>query len=164
MNVANAAALRNFLLQFEIGHPANRHASAVVEQDLKFFDVVVNFAGHLGVGAARVVADHSAKAAVVVGGWVGAPAQAIVGIVHYLLAQFVAHGSGQDACPAFGGVYLQNFVHVLRPINHDRRIAALAGKAGATSAREQRSSESAAGGDSLDDIFFGFWNDDADGD
>ena len=44
---------------------------SVVEQDTKLFDVVYGLAAEQGVGAAGVVADHSADSAAIVRGGVG---------------------------------------------------------------------------------------------
>ena len=158
IDVAFASALADLLLPLRLVHPADGHARAVVEQDLHLFDVVVGLARHLRMRAAGVVADHAAKAAMVVRGRIGTPGQLALRLPHGRIAQLVAYGSGQHARPALGEVHLQHAVHVLRPVDDDGDIAALACQAGAASAREHRRAEAAAGCHGLHHVFFRLGN------
>ena len=105
---------------------ADRHAQAVVGQDLQLVDVLLGLAGHLRVHAAGVVADHPAERAVGVRGRIGAERQAVR---RRGGAQVVEHDARLDPRPAFLGVDLQHAVEVLRAVQHDRDVAALPGEA-----------------------------------
>ncbi len=53
-------------------------------------------------------------------------------------------------------------MHVLRPVDDDGHVAALARQTGAASARQHRRAELAARRNRLHHVFLRFWNDDAD--
>ena len=92
--------------------------------------------------AAGVVADHSADGAAVVGGRVGRKGQ-LDGF--RLVAQRVEHHARLHAGESSLRVELEDPIHVLGEIEHHGDIAALAGQAGACSARQNRGAVFAAG-------------------
>ena len=123
------------------GRGADFHAQAVVGEDFQFFDVVVGLAGHDGVHAAGVVADHAAESAAVVRGGIGREGEMVFfggG------AESVEHDSGLHAGDAAGGIDFENPRHVLGEIEDDGDVAALAGERCAAAAAEQRRAELAA--------------------
>ena len=123
---------------------ADLHAHAVVGEDFEGFDVVVGLAGHDGMHAAGVVADHAAERAAVVRGGVGREGEMVLfggG------AEIVEHDSGLHAGDAAGGIDFENPRHVLGKIEDDGDVAALAGERRAAAAAEQRRAELAAEGD-----------------
>jgi len=81
--------------------PGRLLVGAVVGEDLEFFDVVVGLAGHDGMNAAGVVADHAAEGAAVVRGGIGREGEMVLfggG------AKSVEHDSGLDAGDTAGGI------------------------------------------------------------
>jgi hypothetical protein len=140
---------------------ADFQAGAVVGDDFEFFDVVVGFAGHDGVDAAGIVADHAADGATGVAGGIGGK-----GEVKFFggVAQAVEDDAGLDAGDAAHGVNLEDAGHVAGKIEHDGDVAALAGERGAAATTEDGSSELAAGGDCGEDIICIAGENHADGD
>src|SRR5580693_7905781 len=114
---------------------ADAQASAVVGEDFESFDVVVGFAGHYGVNAAGVVADHATEGAAVVRGRVGCEGEMVFfgGV-----AEGVEHDSGLHTGDAARGIDLENLIHVAGKIEDDGDVAALSGERGAAAAAEQR--------------------------
>src|SRR5215469_5618781 len=79
------------------------------------------------------------------------------------IAKIVEHAPGLDARELAIGIEFNYVVEVLRPVDADRDIAALAGKTRAASAIEQRRAELARDGDRGDDIIEIPRDDDSDG-
>ena len=135
------------------------HPVTVVRQDVELVDVVVGLPRHDCVHAAGVVADHSADRAVAVRGRVGTEREAVfLGRV----AEVVEHDPGLDARELPGRVHLQDLVHVLREIEDDGDVAALAGEARAGAAGEDRRAELARQLDRRVDVVDGPREDHAD--
>jgi hypothetical protein len=120
---------------------ADSQADAVVGDYVELLDVVVGFAGHDGVDAAGVVADHAADGAAVVAGGIGSEGEVMLfgGV-----AESVEDDSGLHAGDAAGGIDLENARHVLGKIEDDGDVAALAGERSAAAAAEERRAEFAA--------------------
>src|SRR5580692_132114 len=114
--------------------------------------------------SARVVADHAAKGAIGVCRWIRSPRQPSLAGLHSCVAQLVADGAGQHTGPPLRRVYLEDSMHVLRPVDNNGNIAALSCQARACTAGEQRSTKLPSGGDCLYYVFFRSWNDHANGD
>ena len=135
---ADAAALANPLHPCGfVGHPADVHPRAVVEEDLHRLGVVVGLAGHLRVDAARVVADHPAEAAMRVRRRLGP-------YVSFRPDFAAASRSSSQMSPGSTRakrpceVDLQHAMHVLRPVDDDGHVHHLPAEARAAGARDQR--------------------------
>ncbi len=148
-------------VELGFGGGADGEAGAVVEEDVEGLDVVDGLAAHEGVDAAGVVADHAADGAAAVGGGVGREGE---GEFFCGVADAVEDDAGLDVDGAGVGVDGAHVVHVLREVEDDGDVAALAGERGAGSAGEDGGVEGAADGDGGDDVGFVAWDDDADGD
>ena len=159
--LADAASGGDVLLKFGLGGGADGHAGAVVEEEVERLDVVDGLAAHQGVDAAGVVADHAAEGAAAVGGGIGGE-----GELELLcgFADAVEHDAGLDVDGAGDGIDCAHLVHVLREVEDDGDVAALAGERGAASAREDGRVEAAADGDGGDDVVFVARDDETDGD
>ncbi len=134
-------------------------ALAVIGEDFERLDVVVRLARHDRVHATGVVADHASEGAAAVGGGIGREGQVM------LLgggAKVVEDYSRLNAGDAALGIDLENLRHVLREIEDDGHVAALAGQGSSASAGEERSVMVAAEGDGGEDVFFVARNDYAD--
>ncbi len=79
------------------------------------------------------------------------------------VAQRIEDDARLDAREPPGGIDLEDPVHVLREVEHDRDVAALAGEAGAGAARQHRRAEAAARGHRRDHIVCIAGNDEPDG-
>jgi len=101
------------------------------------------------VDAAGVVADHAADGAGFVTGGIGGESQVMFfgGV-----AEVVEDDARLYACDAAGGIDLEDARHVLREIEYDGDVAALAGEGGASAATKQRGGEFAAEGDCGEDV------------
>src|SRR5919205_1173335 len=84
---------------------------------------------------AGVVADHTAKRAATMGGGVGAERQMVL---LGRIAEHVEHGTWLHPRTSVRRVDFDHPVHIFAEVDHDCDIAALAGEAGAASAREDR--------------------------
>src|SRR5580765_4585430 len=105
--------------------------------------------------SAGVVAEHAAKSAVVVCCRIGSPGKC-VGFGS--APQGITYRTRLHACVSFFWIQFQNMMQVLAPIQHNRDIAALAGQAGSTAAREKWYAEPAARRHSLLHIRPGSWD------
>ena len=85
--------------------------------------------------AAGVVADHPADRAAVLGGRIGGEEQTLG---RNRRVELRLHHAGFDHREAALGVDVPNRIHVLGEVEHDRRVAGLAGERGAAAARENR--------------------------
>src|SRR5262249_24471597 len=92
-------------------------------------------AGHYGVDAAGVIADHAADGAAVVAGRIGGEGQVMF---FGSVAKVIEDDSGLDSRNAPLGIDLENVVHVLGEIENDGDVAALSGKRCATAAAKER--------------------------
>ena len=90
---------------FRLRSSGRLQAGAVVGDYFQGFDVVVGFAGHDGVDAAGVVADHAADGAAVVAGGIGREGEVMFfgGV-----AEGVEHDAGLHAGDAAGGIDLED--------------------------------------------------------
>ncbi len=161
VDLAGAASGGDVGGEFGFGGGADGHAGAVVEEDVEGVDVVDGFAAHEGVDAAGVVADHAADGAAAVGGGVGCVGE---GEFFGGFADAVEDDAGLDVDGAGDGIDGAHLVHVLREVEDDGGVAALAGERGACSAREDGGFEAAADFDGGDDVCFVEGDDEADGD
>ena len=123
---------------------AHIHTNAVVGKDFECFDVLVGLAGHYRMHAAGVIADHAAKSAAAVRGWIRAEGEVMFfgGV-----AEMVEHDTGLHAGDAADRINFENPRHVLGEIEHDRDVAALSGERCASAAAKKRGAELAAEGD-----------------
>ena len=137
---------------------AKLQADAVIGDDFESFDVVVGLARHHGVHSAGVVSDHAADGAAGVAGGVGRE-----GEVKFLggIPKTIEHDPRLHAGDAARGIDLEDSRHVLRKIQHDGDVAALAGKRCTAAAAKQRRTEFAAKGDSRENIVHVMREDDA---
>ncbi len=115
---------------------------SVVEQDTQLLDIVDCFATQQRVGAAGVVSDHAANGAAIMSGRVGCERQLMS---FSLIAEGIEDNAGLHPGESLLRVELEDPVHVLGEIEHHGDIAALAGQAGACSARQDWGSVFAAG-------------------
>ncbi len=134
---------------------------AVVSEDFEGLDVVVGFAGHDGVDAAGVVADHAAEGAALVGSGIGGEGEVML---LGLGAEGVEDDAGLYAGDAALGIDLEDAVHVFGEVENDGGVAALTGEGGAAAAGEERGAMVAAEGDGGEDVFFVARDDDTNGD
>ena len=131
----------------------------MVSEDVQLVDILFRFAGHDGVGAAGIVADHPAERVVRVGGGIGAKGEAVlVGGV----TEPVEDCAGLDPSVLVVRVERDDAIQIFCAVEHDGDVAALAGEAGSTSPSENWRAVAAADGYRVHDIFGGFWNHDAD--
>jgi hypothetical protein len=110
--------------------------------------------------AAGVVADHAAESAAIVRGGVGREGEVVLfggG------AKGVKHHSWLHAGDAAGGIDFENPRHVLREIEDDGDVAALAGERCAGATAEKRCAELAAERDRGENVIGIAREDDADG-
>ena len=141
VDFAGAASGGDVGSEFGFGGGADGQAGAVVEEDVEGEDVVDGFSAHEGVDAAGVVADHAADGASAVGGGVGGEGE---GEFFCGFADAVEDDAGLDVDGAGDGSTCAHLVHVLREVEDDGEVAALAGERGAGSAREDGGVEFAA--------------------
>ncbi|MNX88355.1 hypothetical protein D3C86_1203230 [compost metagenome] len=139
---------------------ADRQAQPVVGQDVEGLDVLGGPPGHDRVDAARVVADHPAEGAVGVGGRVGPEGEPVTlgGI-----PQVVQDDPGLHVRAPGGGVQREQAVHVLREVDHDRHVAALAREAGAAAAPDHGHAEAPAEREGLHHVLDVAGDDEPDG-
>ena len=131
VDCAGAPACGDRRLKRLVTHRPERHASAVIEQDVERFDVVDRLPAHQCVHATGIVADHAADGAPIVGCGIRSEGQlAAFG----LGAQRIEHDSGFDACAETFVVDGHDAAHVLREIEHYGDVAAVARNAGAAAA------------------------------
>ena len=71
VDISFAPVRRHAASPVRFGHPSHSHARAVIEQNVEGFDIVDGRSIHLRMGAAGIIAKHSAEAAMIVGGRVG---------------------------------------------------------------------------------------------
>ena len=69
------------------------------------------------------------------------------------IAQLVEHDTRLHARGPRAGIELYNAIEILRTVDHDRDVAALAGETSAAAAREDRNVVLPADGDCLHDVF-----------
>ena len=124
-----------------VGGGAHGEPGSVGEDHVEGGHVVDGLAPRDRVGAARVVADHAAEGAAVVGGRVRSERQAVPA---GRPAQVVEHDARLDARPSAVGVDLQDRVEVAAEVEHDRGVDRLAADAGAGAARQDRDAEAMA--------------------
>ena len=96
---------------------------AVVGQDFERLDVVDCLAADERMGAARVVADHSAEGVVRVRGRVRSPRQMIAPGV---MPELIADDAGLDPRGVPQRVVLEDRVKVFGKVDHDRHVTGLA--------------------------------------
>ena len=143
IDLAPAAAAGDDGLQFGFRGSADGEPGAVVEKDVERFDIVDRLAAHERVYATGVVTDHASQRAPAMGGRIGGEGK----IVFFGgIAQPVEHDAGLDAGEFLCRIELQNRVHVFGEVHDHGHIAALAGQAGAASARENGRAQLAACG------------------
>ncbi len=132
VDLAAAPALRHDRVQLVIRGPAHRGAQAVVGEHVELFDVVRRprpvpvELGEDRMYPARVVAEHPAERAAVVGGRVGAERQTVGGGRG---AKRVQHHPGLDPSQPVFGVHPHHAVQVLREVHDHRDVARLPGQA-----------------------------------
>jgi hypothetical protein len=132
---------------------------SVVSHDLEPFDVVRGEPGHDRVDAARVVADHPAQRAPVVGRRVGAEGE-LVALGRS--SQGVEDDPGLDSRSSRGRVEIDDVAHVLREIEDERHVARLAGQAGPPTSRQDGDAELSPDGNCRDGVSLVHWKNDSD--
>src|SRR4029453_10021574 len=130
-------------VELAVVRSADGQLGAVVKQDAELFDVVDRLASKQTVGAAGVVADHPAERAAAVGCRIRSERQ-----VKRLgsIPKGVQHHSRLNAREPLARIDLEDLVHVLREVQHDRDVAALAGEARPRATGQHGGSEFPAGG------------------
>ena len=134
VDVGPPAAAREDRL--DVRRRTDPHPRAVVGQDLQAPHVRRRGAAPLRGRAARVVAHHPADRAVAVGGRARPEDQAAV--PPRLRVHVVEHRAGLHDRGARVGVDRLDRVHVLRPVQHDRNVAARAAEAGTAAPGQYR--------------------------
>ncbi len=149
INLAAASAFTNDCVKLLSTGCADLHPQAVVGENLKRFDIVIGLTRHDGMHAARVVTNHAAEGAAIVGGGVRCESQ-----VMFLSgsAQVVENHARLDSGDAAYGIDLQNPVHILGKIENDRHVTALSGQRSTSTAAENGRTELAGQGDGCDDV------------
>src|SRR5436853_712537 len=109
--------------------------------------------------AARIVTEHPANRAMVVGRGIGAKNEPVLFRLHQ---QFIEHDSRLHSRKLSFCIDLEDAIHVLREINDDGDVTALAGQAGSAATTRDGSAEFSAKGDYRDDVVAIARNDDAD--
>ena len=137
-----AAARADDGFELVVAGAPHGHARAVVEHNVERFHVVHDLAAQQPVHAAGVVADHAAEGAARVGCGIGRVGQVML---FGGLAQAIEDDAGIDGGELAFGVERAEPVHVLRVIENDGDIGALAGQAGASAAGQHGGAEGAAG-------------------
>ena len=149
VDLTDPPALADARLEQRRWRRAHAHAQPVVGENVEFVDVVIRFARHHRVHAARVVADHPAERAPAVRRRVRPERQAdALG----LFAQPIEDDARLHPRLPARRVDCQDRVAVLREVEDDRDVAALPCQAGARPPREHRRPGRAAGGDGGDGI------------
>jgi hypothetical protein len=161
VDFACAASGLDVGFEFGFGRVADRHAGAVVKEEVEGEDVVDGFPSHQRVDSAGVVADHAPDGAARMRGRIGCEGEveALGGV-----ADAIEDDTGLDVDSALSDVDFAHFVHVFREVEDDGEVAALSGQRGSGSAGEDGSVEFAAEGDRGDDVVFVARNHDTDGD
>ena len=114
--------------------------------------------------AARVVADHPAKAAVIVGGRIRPPGQPVVAFANSRVAQFIAHRSGQNPRPALSVSTSRTPCIYFDQSMTTATLQHWPAKLVPPAARKKRRAKSPASSDRPHYVFFRCWNDNADRD
>ena len=153
-----AAAGRDDAVVLLVARPADAEPQPFVGQDFELLDVVDGLAAHDRMHAARLVADHAAEGAVRVRRRIGRERQAMA---FRGVAKIVEDQAGLDARKPQGGIERHETMHVLRVIEHDGDVAALASEARAAAAREDGRTVFAANRHRRDHIVSITGNDDA---
>ncbi len=80
-------------LQLAFAGCSDAHAQTIVTEDFELFDIIIGLAGHYGMDAAGIVADHAAQGAVIVRGRIGTERQVIF---FRAITQIIEHDAGLD--------------------------------------------------------------------
>src|SRR5215472_560202 len=110
---------------------------------------------------AGVVADHATDGAVLVSCRIGSKRQTIL---LCRAAELVVDNAGFYPGVTLFRVQLEQFVQILREVEHDSDVAGLSREARSSTASKDGNPVFAAYRDCLDDIFYRAWNNGADGD
>jgi len=145
VDLAYAATSGDKGVELVFAGAADSETGSVVEEDVKGFDVVNDFARHEAVHAATVVADHAAEGAAAVGGGIGT-----VGEVVELggFAQAVEDDAGLNYGEAGSGVERDEAIEVAGEVEDDGDVGGLTGDAGTGPAGKDGGADSSACGDS----------------
>jgi len=149
VDFATPAANTDHPLQLLLASGPHPQPQTVVSQYLQFLDVVDGLSPHQRVNTAGIVADHAAESAVRVSRRIRGEGQMIP---LRPVAQMVEHYSRLHARPFGRGINRHDLAHVPRHVEDHRDVAALAGQACATSARQNRSAKPAANLDSSNHV------------
>jgi len=112
------------------------------------------------VGAAGIIANHSSDCASIVSRRIGRERQVID---LRLISQSVQHNSRLNPRNCFVGIDLEDPVHVLREIEHDRDIATLSGQTRPGTASQDRSAVLPAHSYRRNDVIDVAWDYQSDG-
>src|SRR5215831_12221650 len=113
-------------------------------------------ASHLGVYATRVIAQHAAERAVIMSCGIWPPSQCVgLGCI----PKCVADRPRLNASTLLLGIEFDNVVHVFRPIDDHRNVAALTCQTCSTASRQQWGAESSTYRNRLNNILPGLGND-----
>ena len=132
VDLAHAAAAADERVKLVRRCGADRHARAIVENDVERLHVVYGFAAHQPVDAATVVADDAAKRAPGMSGGIGRVGE----VMHFGgVAQAVENDARLNTGEPGSRIDRRERVHVPRVVEDHGHVDALAGKAGTRAAR-----------------------------
>ena len=147
-------------LELLLARGPDPQAKAVVGEHLELVHVVGGATRHHRVHPAGVVTDHPTQRGVGVSRGVGGERDVVLGLQG--IAEVVAHAAGLHAREAPLQVHLDHVAHVLRAVDHQRDVAALAGQARAAPAGEHGCAVGARRIDRGHHVVHAARNDDAD--
>lgn len=127
----------------------NTQAESAIGKHFEFFDVLVSLARHHRMNAAGIVADHPTERAAAVAGGIRTKCQVVL---FRGGAEMVEHNAGLHASDPALGVELEDVSHVLREVEDDGDVTALAREGSPAAAAEHRNSMLATGGDGGDNV------------
>jgi hypothetical protein len=159
INATLGAVQPQLRLELRRRHAAEPYARAVREQGVQLEHVLDGQAVRDRVRATGVVADHSAERRAVGRRGIGAEEQTEIAD---RMVELVLHEPRLHARPPLVRVDLEDAVHVLREVEHERAVDRLPGERGAAAARQQRDVLAARNVERGDDVVGVTRRDDAD--
>src|ERR1041384_4302311 len=104
---------------------SDAHPRAIIHQDIELLDVVIGFARHHGMNAARIVTDHSSERAMIVRRGIWTEGEMIA---FRRIAEIVEYDAGLDAGALLGAIEIEKAMHVLGQIHDPPDVTALTGE------------------------------------
>src|SRR5262245_24576239 len=139
---------------------ADADPPTVVQQKIKFLDVVRRCPPCQGMSTAGVITDHAADRAPAVRRGIGAEGQTVASRCR---AQVIEHDAGLDPGDPPIRVDLNESAEIARRIDDETATGRLAGDAGASAAQRDGRTALASGGDGRGNLLAGARDDDPDG-